>query len=163
MAELLLLAFVVLVSLFGFVLLFGAPYLPVLRPELDNALSLVDLKPNQHLLELGCGDGRVLLAAARQGLRVTGYELNPALAAISWIRTRRYKSQVRVVWANFWTVKLPPADGVFVFLLPKYMANLDKKITQEYSSKKIKLVSFAFQIPDKPHVRKGGVYLYTYN
>lgn len=153
----------VLVLLFGFVVFFGAPYLPTLTPQVDAALKLADLKKGQHLLELGCGDGKVLIAAAKQGLRVTGYELNPVLALISWFRTRRYKGQVRVVWGNFWQKKLPKADAVFVFLLPKYMSKLDKKVIQQ-SSKPVKLVSFAFKIPGKEIVvQKEGIFLYYYN
>lgn len=162
MIELLLLAFGILALLFSFVLLFGAPYLPTLSVQAKAALDLVDLKPGEHLLELGCGDGRVMIAAARRGLRVTGYELNPLLAGIAWVRTRRYGKRVRVVWGNFWRIKLPPSEGIFVFLLPKYMTKLDTKITQE-CSKPVKLVSFAFSIPKKKISKEtSGVFLYEY-
>lgn len=115
------------------------------------------------MLELGCGDGKVLLAAAKQGILVTGYEINPILALISWARTRKYRGRVKVVWANFWRVTLPGADAIFVFLLPKYMDKLDKKIIQEYSGKKIKLVSFAFKIESKQaSIEEHGVLLYDY-
>jgi SAM-dependent methyltransferase len=130
MIELLFIAVIALVFLFAFVLLFGAPYLPTLAPQAKAALELADLKPGDHLLELGCGDGRVMVAAAEQGMRVTGYELNPILAFISWVRTRRFKGRVKVIWGNFWTKQLPPADAIFVFLLPKYMERLDNKIVQ---------------------------------
>lgn len=163
MVEIIILSFVVLAALFGFVLLFGAPYLPTLSPQVNAALDLINLKKGEHLLELGCGDGKVLLAAAERGIRVTGYELNPLLAFIAWARTRRYRKLVKVIWGNFWHQKLPPAEGIFVFLLPKYMAKLDKKITQE-SSKPVKLVSFAFTIPAlKPVRSKQGMYLYSYD
>ena len=151
----------IVVFLFGFVLLFGAPYLPTLSPQVKAALELADLKEGQHLLELGCGDGKVLIAAAEQGLHVTGYELNPILALISWLRTRRYKGRVKVICGNFWRVKLPPAEAVLVFLLPKYMNKLDKKITQEFSTP-VKILSFAFKIKGKQAVEKDGVYLYMY-
>ena len=151
-----------LVFCFGFVLLFGAPYLPILKLQLKTAFELLDLKPGDHLLELGCGDGKVLIAAAQQGIRVTGYELNPLLAFIAWVRTRRYRKLVKVVWGNFWSVKLPTTDAIFVFLLPKYMTKLDKKIMQE-CSRPCKLVSFAFQIPGKRGKSRDGVFLYRYN
>lgn len=155
--------FGVVVLLFGFVVFFGAPYVPTLRPQVKAALKLADMSPGQHLLELGSGDGVVLLAAARQGVRVTGYEINPILVIISRIRTWRYRKLVTVVWGNFWRGTLPEADGIFVFLLPKYMRRLDNKITQEYSGKKVKLVSFAFEIPDRePTQVQNGVYLYTF-
>lgn len=160
--EIIFLICIVLVLLFGFVLLFGAPYLPTLSIQTKIALDLVGLKKGQRLLELGCGDGRVLIAAADRGLIVTGYELNPLLALIAWWRTRKYKGQVKVVWGNFWTKKLPQADGIFVFLLPKYMKKLDKKITQEFGQP-VKLVSYAFDIKDKTtDAEANGMYLYKY-
>lgn len=152
----------ILILLFGFVVFFGAPYLPTLSRQVKTAMELAELKPEQRLLELGCGDGKVLVAAAKQGIHVTGYELNPVLVIVSWVRTIRYRRLVTVKWANFWQVRLPETDVIFVFLLPKYMARLDKKIIQE-SSKPVKLVSFAFTIPGKVvTTEKDGVYLYAY-
>lgn len=147
---------------FGGVLFVGAPYLPTLTPQVFAALALADLQPGQTLLELGCGDGKVLLAAARQGYRAVGYELNPLLAVLAWARTRRYRRQVRVVCADFWRASWPPADAVFTFLLPKYMTKLDANITRQLQ-KPVKLVSFAFTIPHRQvDAEKAGVYLYLY-
>jgi len=147
---------------FGAVLLVGAPYLPTLRPQLEEAFKLLHLKAVDSLLELGCGDGKVLIAAARQGIATTGYELNPLLAVIAWLRTWRYRKLVRVIWGNFWDVEWPQADAVFTFLLPRYMAKLNSKML-EYQHKPVKLVSVAFAIPDKKvDDQRGGVYLYTY-
>lgn len=151
-----------LITCFAGVLLAGAPYLPTLKPQVKTALDLADLKPGQTLLELGCGDGRVLSAAAKQGIMVVGYELNPLLALVAWLRTRRYGRQVRVVWGNFWRADWPPASAIFTFLLPRYMTKLDKKCIQ-YSDKPVKLVSFAFEIPNrKIKKQQNGVYLYDY-
>lgn len=180
---------------FSFVVFFGAPYLPVLSGQKEAAFRLLALKPGQHMLELGCGDGRMLIAAAERGLQVTGYELNPVLAFLSWLRTRRYSGQVRVVWGNYWRKPWPPADGIYVFLLDKYMKKLDKKVIQELkrwhikpignslelrdrvaderrrskeaidlkTARKVKLVSYAFEIPGKKPVKtNGGLFLYQY-
>lgn len=153
----------ILVICFGGVLLFGAPYLPTLEPQIEAALELADLKPGQTLLELGCGDGRVLAAAARRGLNAVGYELNPLLAALAWARTRRYRGQVRVVWGDFWRRPWPPAEAVFTFLLQRYMDKLDFRL-KAYPHKPVRLVSFAFKIEGrKARSEKQGVYLYLYD
>jgi len=151
-----------LTLIFGFVIAFGAPYLPTLNKQTNEALDLLDLKPGQTLLELGIGDGRVMKAAAERGLKVIGYELNPVLVAISVIKTWRYRKQIRVIWGNYWNKSWPTADGIFVFLLDRYMKKLDKKIVQE-TSQHVKLVSFAFKIPNKKIVAsQNGLFLYHY-
>lgn len=160
--EWLALAGILVLFCFSFVLLVGAPYVPTLRPQVETALELVNLKPGQTLLELGCGDGKVLIAAAQTGVHAVGYELNPFLALVAWLRTRRFKGSVTVVWGNFWTKSWPPAEGIFTFLHPRFMKKLDKKIVQS-NLQHVKLVSFAFEVPDrKPTARKNGILLYEY-
>lgn len=84
------------------------------------------------------------------------------LVVVAWLRTRRYRKQVKVIWGDFWRKPWPAAEGIFTFLLPKYMGKLHKKLMQ-YDTKPVKLVSFAFRIPDKePKSEKDGVYLYIY-
>lgn len=151
-----------LILVFAYAVLFGAPYLPTLRPQTKAALDLIDLQPGQTLLELGSGDGRVVVAAAKRGLNVVGYELNPLLALFSWLRTRRYGNQVKIVWGNYWNKQWPPADGVFVFLLDRYMAKLDAKIQIDLKPP-VKMVSFAFKVPDRPIAKQSkGIFLYKY-
>lgn len=147
---------------FTYVIMFGAPFLPTLTPQVKNALDMIDLEPGQTLLELGSGNGKVMIAAAERGIKVIGYEINPILVVYSWLRTRKYGKNVQVKFANFWYSKLPPTDGIFVFLLQPYMKKLDTKIEQE-CSKPVKLVSFAFFIPDKkPNKEHQGMRLYLY-
>lgn len=151
-----------IIILFGLVLLVGAPYVPVLSKQKTLALDMLALQKGETLLELGCGDGRVLRAAAQRGLNVVGYELNPILVAVSFITTWRYRRQVKIIWGDYWSKPWPEAQGIFVFLLPKYMKKLDTKITQ-YSFKPVKLISFAFEIPGKPSDKtKANLFLYKY-
>jgi SAM-dependent methyltransferase len=153
----------VFIICFAGVLTVGAPYLPTLKQQVVTALELAQLKPGQSLLELGCGDGKVVLAAAKQGIKVVGYEINPILALVAWLRTWRYRKHVKIVCADFWKVNWPEAEAIFVFLLPKYMTKLDEKIETE-TKKPIKLVSFAFSIPGKSKaMKKNCVYLYKYS
>lgn len=144
---------------FAGVLLVGAPYVPTMKPQVEAALDLLDLQPGKTLLELGCGDGTVLLAAARRDLRVVGIELNPLLVVVARARTWRYRKQVRVVWGNFWREPWPICDGVFVFLLDRFMPKLDERMVDIGAP----LVSVAFQVPHKrPSRSQNGVFRYDY-
>lgn len=161
----LVLVFSISILVFGFVILFGAPYLPTLKKQTDDALDLLDLKSGQTMLELGCGDGRVAKAAAKRGLRVIGYELNPILVLIAKLNTIKYRGRVQIIWGNYWRKEWPQADGIFVFLLDKYMEKLDKKIIQKTKLQKqpIRLLSYTFKVPGRePDAQKGGLFLYKY-
>lgn len=161
--ELLIGVLCVIVGLFAFVVLFGAPYVPTLQPQIKTALDLLALKPGQTLLEIGSGDGRVLKAAAERGLYAVGYELNPLLVFISRWRTRKYRGKVRVVWGNGLARAWPPADGIYVFGVSRIMPKLYTKIMQ-YPHKPIGVTSFGFELPDAKMVRqKQGVFLYRFS
>lgn len=148
--------------LFVFVIVFGAPYLPTLKDRAPDALKLLNLKPGQTLVELGSGDGRLLKLAARQRVYAIGYELNPILVVWTYLSCWRYRSYITVHLGNFWHHRLPETDGIYTFLLNPYMEKLDKKITQEIT-KKVKLVSFAFEIPGKQPTKEiNGMRLYEY-
>lgn len=146
----------------SFVVAFGPPYVPTLKRNMEAALDLLDLKPGQTMLELGSGDGRVLVAAAKRGINVIGIELSPVLVIISWLRTRRYRKHVRIIWGSYFGRKWPPADAIFTFMIPRQMKRLDRRI-KRWHTKPIRLASFAFTIPDKEPIKtKNGVFLYEY-
>lgn len=158
------LAGIIVILCFGFVLLFGPPYVPTMNKQARIAIEMINLKPGQTLLELGCGDGKILKTAASTGVYAVGFELNPILVLIARLRTWRERKYVRVIWGNFWhTPSWPEADGIFVFILPKHMVKLDAVVTK-WHTKPVKLVSFAFPIPGKETVQRSskGVYLYEY-
>lgn len=161
----------IVILLFSFVILRGAPYLPTLKRQIEDALDLLELKEGQTLLELGSGDGRFLYVAAKRGVYSVGYELNPLLVIWTRLRYFRYRKFISVTWGDYWKTDWPESDGMYVFLLQKYMKKLDTKIVQYLSQpnticeqhKNYKVVSFGFTIPDrKPIKTKKGLSLYNY-
>ncbi len=159
---------VCMVLLFGLTVLFGAPFLPTLKVRTSDALDLLDLRPGQVLLELGSGDGRIQREAAKKGIYSIGYELNPVLVLWAHMRNWKYRKYITTHLGNYWNKPLPQqTDAIYVFLLDKYMTKLHKKIEQDMSGwaskKRLKVVSFAFEIPDKkPLESRGGMFLYRY-
>lgn len=151
-----------LVSFFAIGAMRGAPFLPSRKLAVERALKLLKLKPGELLLDLGSGTGTVVVAAARRGVRVIGYEINPILWFISWLRLRPYGQLASVKLRNYWNKALPRAEGIYVFLIDKYMPKLDAKLAAEIKQPTL-LASFVFKIPGRKIIaQEAGLYLYRY-
>ncbi len=124
----------------------GALYVSTARRRVKAFLDAVDLQPGQRLVDLGCGDGRVLRAACRRcPVRAEGYELNP----LAFLKARLLclgRSRVRVRLKNFWNVDLSSADVVFCYLFPDVMNRLARKIQRELKPGAM-VVSCNFPLP----------------
>ena len=143
-----------IVGCFAVVLLFGAPYLPTTKRQIESGLDLLDLKPNQVLFDLGSGDGRILRAAARRGWRAVGFEINPWLV---W-QSRRYLRQAgladraEIRWANFWRQDLSSFDVICFFQIAHVMPRLEAKLQAELRPGS-RVVSHFYQFPSWPVAR----------
>jgi SAM-dependent methyltransferase len=152
-----------IILLFGFVVLRGAPYVPSKRRLLDKAFDeLYPISDKDVLVDIGCGDGVVLRAAAARGARAVGYELNPALVIIAKILSRDKRISIRL--ADFWFVTLP-ADTTIVYTFGesrdiKKMYALAQK-TAKQNNRQIYFMSFGFPVPDVTLYKKNtSFYLY---
>ena len=134
-----------------------------MNKQIDSAFDILELKKGDTLIELGSGDGKILISAARKGYKAIGYELNPVLFLLSTIRAFPYRKNIKIYCRNFWNIELPQADAIYTFLLKRQMERLDNKL-KKYIFKPVKLASFAFKIPNKKILKqKNGVFLYKYN
>ena len=152
---------VVVVIAFAAGAIFGAPWVPAFKQDLEKVLDDSSLKSGQVFYELGCGEGRLLVAAAKRGAKVVGYEINPFLWLISWLRVFRFKN-ARVVLGDFWRVDVSPADVVLAFLVPRYMAKMETKLAKEMKPGS-KFVSYVFELPSKkPKIKRHHWQVYEY-
>jgi len=154
-----------LIILFGAVAFRGAPYVPTLKVAIIAAFDLLDdhLKKGDTIVDLGSGDGSVLKHAAKHGYRAVGYELNPILNFIAWLRTRK-GAKVTIHLHDFWIAGWPAeTKAVFVFLAGPYMNKLKRKLDQEMAKRTTPLyvVSNGFAIPGVLPIKVSqGLYLY---
>ncbi|HEX7260050.1 MAG TPA: hypothetical protein VF272_03935 [Candidatus Saccharimonadia bacterium] len=149
------------VACFGVGAIMGAPFLPIRNPDIEAALDLAKLKPGQTIIDLGSGDGRILLAAARRGALAIGYEINPLLFAWSLMRTWPHRRRITIHLMSYWHSKLPPADIIYTFLITRYTAKLDKKLKAELS-RPTAVVSYIFELPREPVAQTYNTWLYRY-
>lgn len=126
----------------------GAPYVPSLKKELQHAFSEVYKVGNgDTVVDLGSGDGRVLLEAKRRGAGCVGVELNPLLALISKARLGRH---AKIAITDMWQFELPAATTlVYVFSVSRDVRKLERWIQAEAIrlDKELYLMTFGAGLP----------------
>ena len=114
---------------------YGLPSKPTRPDRIRKALQLVDLKPGEVLYDLGAGDGRVLLIAAREfGAKAVGVEVAPVQCLLIWLRIMfgGLRERIQIKLKNFYKTDLSDADIVFIYAtsqeLMKLASHLEKKM-----------------------------------
>ena len=105
----------------------GLPPVPTQPDRIRKALKLADLRPGESLYDLGAGDGRVLLIAAREfGAQAVGIEIGPVQCALIWLRavTSGLKNEIRIRWGSFYSTELRGADVIYVYGTSKEVKRL---------------------------------------
>ena len=141
----------------------GPPFVGTGPGNLRAMMDLARLRPDELLIDLGSGDGRLLIAAARAGCRAVGYEMNPFLVLSSRLAVRRLGLQrrVRVVWGDFWQADLGTADVVTVFGFSTIMERLAAKFSAELKPG-ARVVSARYRLAGWPVAGQSGeVFLYV--
>jgi hypothetical protein len=142
-----------IILLFGFVVLFGAPYVPSQRRYVRRAFAqLYPLSGSDVLVDIGAGDGVVLREARRTGARAIGYEINPLLCVLARLLSRGDEG-VQVNLQNFWTARLPDETTViYAFSVKRDGARLAKKVQREAIrlGRPLALLCLGSPLPDRP-------------
>jgi SAM-dependent methyltransferase len=112
----------------------GLPWIPTHRTRIRKALELTNVRPGEVLYDLGAGDGRVLVLAAREyGVRAVGIELDPAHCVLIWLRAlfSGVLERVSIQWGNFFKINLGEADVVYAYLTPSHAARLKPQLEKQ--------------------------------
>lgn len=110
------------------------PFLPSSEAVIKAGFSLVKPRPDDVLVDLGCGDGRVLIYAAKKyGIYCVGYELNPVLVRLARREVRWNKADglVDIVEGDLFYADLSRFSLVFVYPSPRITRPLSLKILSE--------------------------------
>ena len=124
----------------------GALYVSTSRVRISAVMEAVPMRPRQLLVDIGCGDGRVLRKAGkRYGVSGIGYELN----LLAYLKAKLLclgLQGIKVKWRDFWTVDLSDADIVFCYLFPDVMKDLAAKLKSDLKPGAV-VVSCNFDLP----------------
>ncbi len=143
----------------------AAPWVPTRARDVNRVLNLAQIQPGQKFYDLGCGDARLVCAAARAGANAQGLEISflPYLWGL-W-RVFRQKKSSKISFKDFWNTNLSDADVVYFFLMPRALKKLQTKLEKELKPG-AKVISYTWPLPDWPEAKideqTGCATLYLY-
>jgi precorrin-6B methylase 2 len=111
-----------------------SPYVPSPSAVVERLLAFADLQPNDVLFDLGCGDGRIVVAAAKRfGIRAVGVEVDRGRVALARAAARRegVDDLVKILRHDAKTVGLSEATVVTLYLTPPGNLQLREKLLEE--------------------------------
>lgn len=161
-ASLMVLFVLVIGIVFLFDLFLELPYVGTRRSKIKTILDLSKIKEGETLVDLGSGDGRLPIEAAKRGAHGIGYEINPFLVFVTIIhaKLRGVGDYVKVYQTNLWKADLAVADVVLVYAMRKTMPRFEEFIYKN-CKKGTRIVVNTNPFPGKkPEKEKDGVYLY---
>lgn len=141
-----------------FILTRKVSFIPLTKKQLKIINKHIKLKSSDRIVDLGCGDGRVLRMFEKQGARkLTGYEVNFWVYLLARIKNKISKSESKIYFKNFKKVNLSEYNTVFCYLSNYYMNSLKEKFDKELKPG-TKIISYAFKIKDwhKPEIIESG-------
>lgn len=140
----------------------GAIYIPSKTEKVKKMIKLAKIKKGEKAVDIGSGDGRIVIALAEAGAQAHGYEINPILVWKSHQNIRRagLRGKAFIHWASFWNVNFAPYDVVTLFGISYIMKDLEKKLGAELRPG-ARVVCNAFNFPTwKVQTKDDEVYVY---
>jgi len=126
----------------------GAPWVPANMNKIRKMLEMVAIKRGEVLYDLGSGDGRIVIEAAKMyKARAIGIELDPIRVLMSRLNLKFNKvdNYAEIRQANFFDVRLNNANIITMYLLPKTVNKLKSKFKRELKSGS-RIVSLQFPL-----------------
>lgn len=144
-----------------------AIFIPLPKNTIRKMLKVARVSSKDVVYDLGCGDGRVLIIAAKEfGAKAVGIEKSWILAKISEWRIKREKleGKAKVINKNFFKVNLSDATVIFAYLSKKINKKLEPKLKEELK-KGTRVLSASHEFKGLKLVKKfktGHFYSYLY-
>jgi len=139
---------------------------PTPMSMVHEMLTMAEVGPDDLVYDLGCGDGRIIIAAARHyGARAVGIELDPL--RFVWcqmlITVLRLRNRVQIIYGDFYKQELSAASVVTCYLLRATNRKLEGKFKSELNPE-TRVVSNYFTFPSLQLVSENEEEkLYLYN
>ncbi|KAK2588650.1 hypothetical protein KPH14_006416 [Odynerus spinipes] len=132
------------------------PYVPATNQQVQNVLQALKGRSGS-LIDLGSGDGRIVLAAAKAGFKSYGIELNPWLVWYSRLMavTKGLSSQTSFLRRDLWKCNLRDYDNVVIFGVEQMMEDIEQKFNTELQRDSV-IIACRFPLPNKDPIATIG-------
>ena len=122
-------------------------WIPTPDDVVQRMLEIVDVKPTDVVYDLGAGDGKIAIAAARRGARAVGIEYNPDMARLAqcYVNAEGLGGRVRVERGDVFEADFREATVVTMYLLPDLNLKLIPKLLRDLRPG-TRIVSHAFHM-----------------
>lgn len=128
----------------------GAPFVATPHVIADRMLALANVGPDDYLIDLGSGDGRLVIAAVekRKARGAAGIEIDPDLVKQSIDRARKagVADRVTFVAGDLFDADIGRATVVTLYLLPGMLASVEAKLRRELKPG-TRVVSHDYSLP----------------
>ena len=143
LAGLIVLAGMVVLPIFS-----GAPWHPLMPYTIRRILNFVDIRPGETICDLGCGDGRVLITAAKKySAKGVGVEIDPIKVGFTrlLVKLKKVDERVSIIRGNIFDFDPSDADVVYLYLTHQAMDKLFPEILKKLKPT-VRIVSYRFCI-----------------
>ncbi len=126
------------------------PYVPTPQTVVEAMLELAEVGPNDVVYDLGSGDGRIVITAAKKyGCRAVGIEINPRRVEEAWENARKagVEDRVKFILGDMFKADIHEATVVTLYLLSSVNEKLKPKLFKELKPG-TRVVSHRFTMPD---------------
>jgi hypothetical protein len=142
----------------------GAPFVPTPMSVISEMLTSANISKKDVVFDLGSGDGRMLIEAAKRGAHARGWEINPFLVFWTRLVALRYgvRKQVTVHLQTYQKATLTDATVIFLYNMPSFLPALEKKFKKELKPG-TKIYSYKFPLATLKPIKetKSGVFYYV--
>jgi len=123
-------------------------WVPTPEELIKAMLDMAKLTPNDYVIDLGSGDGRIVIAAAKRGAKAMGVEFNPDMVALSKSNAEKegVTGKATFIRADIFETDFTQATVLTMYLLPSLNMKLRDKILAMKPGTRV--VSHAFNMED---------------
>ncbi|MPZ40371.1 MAG: methyltransferase domain-containing protein [Rhizobiales bacterium] len=125
------------------------PYVPTPQDVVERMLNMANVKAGEYLIDLGSGDGRIVVAAAQRGARAYGVDLDPKRVQEAVANAAKAGVSDRATFAmkDLFDTDISQADVVTTYLLPLVNLDLRPRLLEQMRPG-ARLVTHAFHMGD---------------